>query len=83
MSIVRIRVASSDWCASRIVVSVSSTRPLSFIHSAKSGWLITFSTNCRLVATPRIRNSRRPRSIRRIASWALGAQAVTLTSSES
>ena len=29
------RVASSDWCASRIVVSVSSTRFCASIHSAK------------------------------------------------
>ena len=31
----RMRVASSDWCASRIVVSVSSTRFCSSIHLAK------------------------------------------------
>ena len=35
MSAVRMRVANSDWCASRIVVSVSSTRCSHFIHSAK------------------------------------------------
>ena len=34
MSWVRMRVASSDWCASRSVVSVSSTDCCASIHSA-------------------------------------------------
>jgi len=158
------RVASSDWCASRIVVSVSSTRCWALIHCAKvpgprllsssrvpagagcvrsqagltgagsgklgkvrpfiSGWpltltspryfsslvarsrrgatlsssgvwsmkrvvhspllncgcAITFSRKARLVATPRMRNSRSERSMRAIASSELAPQAVTLTS---
>ena len=34
MSWVRMRVASSDWCPSRIVVSVTSARVCARIHSA-------------------------------------------------
>ena len=36
MSAVRMRVANSDWCASRIVVSVSSTCFWSSIHCENS-----------------------------------------------
>ena len=36
MSWVRIRVASSDWCASRMVVSVTSTRVSARIQAAKA-----------------------------------------------
>ena len=53
------------------------------VPAAKSGWLMTFSRNWRLEATPRMRNSRSARSMRWMDSFAVGAQAVTLTSSES
>ena len=160
------RVAISDWCASRMVVSVTSTRSSSSIHWAKAagprrssnclvpsgatagnpegtigawawaggtgrpaasglpftvtsamkrsnrvarsrrrgkakssgvssmkrvvtspernaGWLMTFSRNARLVATPRMRNSRNARSMRSTATSAVGPQAVTFSNNES
>lgn len=161
------RVANSDWCASRIVVSVISTCFCSRIHCAKrsaprscrrsrvpgggasprwqsgkragpgiglgaarpfisalpltvtsprnssslvarsrrgvnwnssgvlsmkrvvhfpevnSGWAMTFSRNARLLDTPRMRNSRKARSMRALASLGVWPQAVTLTSRES
>ena len=167
MSCVRMRVANSDWCASRSVVSVTSTRrsariqrakpsapssrswsrvplgtgapmsqagfcglargctgrlrpfisglPLtitspmncsSLVARSRRGWkrnssgvssmkrvvhsperncgcAITFSRNCRLVDTPRTRNSRSARSIREIASSGVCPHEVTFTSSES
>jgi hypothetical protein len=77
------RVARSRRRARLNSVGVESMKRVVTLPAPKSGWLMTFSTNCRLVATPRIRNSRKARSIRRIASPAVGAHAVTFTSSES
>ena len=49
----------------------------------KSGWLTTFSTNGIFVFTPRMRNSRKARSMRLQASGNVRPQLVTFTSSES
>ena len=62
--------------ASRRRTGVCSARP-------KRGCMITWSRKRRLVTTPRTRNSQSARCIRAIVSSALGAHAVTLTSSES
>ena len=68
MSAVRMRVANSDWCASRIVVSVSSTCGCSRIHSAN------FSGAELLEAVARARRRRRGRSaLRRHAACDSGS----------
>ncbi len=77
------RVARSRRGRKRKSSGVSSTKRVVYSPARNDRWAMRASRNGRLVFTPRMRNSRSARSIRRVHSSWLGAQAVTFSSSES
>jgi hypothetical protein len=79
----RMRVARSRLRGQRNSSGVSSMKRVVYSPCTKRGCVISWSRNLRLVTTPRTRNSHRARCMRAIASSGVGAQALTLTSSES
>ena len=79
----RIFVARSRRRLNRNRSGVSSMNVVVASPAANVGWPIRFSRNGMFVFTPRMRNSRRARSVRRIVSSNVLPQVVNLTSNES